>query len=83
MAKRTTAAVMQRVKDAFKEANMSLEELGRRMDYPPATARKSAWQFLNKTEDPRLSMLLKFCRAINKDMRTLFGDASKDESRGC
>ncbi len=44
---------------------MSLDELGRRMGYVGDVSRKSAWQFLHKTADPRLSMLKKFSEALN------------------
>jgi transcriptional regulator with XRE-family HTH domain len=53
-----------RVRDLFAESGLTLEELGKRMGYPEATARNSAWQFLNRTSDPRLSMLRKFAQAI-------------------
>jgi len=56
---------MKRVRIIFDRAGISLEELGQRMGYDGDTARKSAWQFLNKTADPRLSMLFKFAEALN------------------
>ncbi len=56
---------MERAKLFFDRSGLSLEELGQRMGYPSDTARKSAWQFLNKTSDPRLSMLLRFANALN------------------
>ena len=34
------------------------------MGYDGDTVRKSAWQFLNKTTDPRLGMLQKFADAM-------------------
>jgi len=34
------------------------------MGYKKKVARKSAWQFLNKTNYPRLSMLRKFAAAV-------------------
>jgi len=40
--------------------------------YPKETARKSAWQFLNKTNDPRLSMLRKFAAAVGCSVKSLF-----------
>jgi predicted lysophospholipase L1 biosynthesis ABC-type transport system permease subunit len=35
------------------------------MGYTEANARKSAWQFLQKTTDPRVSMLARFAEALN------------------
>jgi len=41
------------------------------MGYSGATARKSAWQFLKKTCDPRLSMLERFAEALNISLADL------------
>jgi transcriptional regulator with XRE-family HTH domain len=57
--------VMDRVRRIFDKSGLSLEELGKRMGYHGDAARKSAWQFLNKTIDPRLSMLQRFAEAVN------------------
>ncbi len=57
--------VMDRARALFEKSGLSLEELGKRMGYANGAARKSAWQFLNKTMDPRLSMLIKFADALN------------------
>jgi hypothetical protein len=39
--------------------------------YPKATARKSARLFLQKTNDPRISMLRKFARAMKLSLPDL------------
>ena len=70
--------VMQRIRDAYEQSTLSLDELGKKMGYDGATARKAAWQFMNKTSDPRLSMLRKFAKAIGISVRDLF---PKDESK--
>jgi hypothetical protein len=44
------------------------------MGYPPETARKSAWQFIRRTNDPRFSMLRKFAEAIGVSLRELVGE---------
>jgi len=62
---------MERVRVLFEKSGLSLEELGKRMGYSGDTARKSAWQFLNKTADPRLSMLQRFAEAINVSLADL------------
>jgi transcriptional regulator with XRE-family HTH domain len=67
----TTDPVMGRARAAFERSGLSLEEVGRQMGYGEETARKSAWQFLNKTRDPRLSMLRKFARAVGVRLRDL------------
>jgi transcriptional regulator with XRE-family HTH domain len=56
---------MARAKFFFQRSGLSLEALGRRMGYADAVARQAAWQFLNKTTDPRLSMLKRFAEALN------------------
>jgi hypothetical protein len=35
------------------------------------SARKSAWQFIQKTDDPRLSMLVRFAQAMGVDVKEL------------
>lgn len=55
---------MVRIRLIFKNSGLSLDELGKRMGYEPHLARKSAWQFLNKTHDPRLSMVCRFAEAM-------------------
>jgi len=63
---------MDKIKAAFAKSKLSLVELGRRMGYESdAAAKKSAWQFLNKTNDPRLSMLRKFAAAVGVSVRSL------------
>lgn len=56
---------MGNVRFLFSKSGLSLDELGQRMGYSGDAARKSAWQFLHKTSDPRLSMLKRFAEAIN------------------
>jgi len=64
-------AAMERVRLVFKNSGLTLDELGRRMGYPEELARKSAWQFLNKTSDPRLSMLGKFADALSISLKDI------------
>jgi len=67
-----TYDVMGRARTLFDRSGLSLDELGQRMGYSGATARKAAWQFLNKTSDPRLSMLQRFAEALNVHPADLF-----------
>jgi transcriptional regulator with XRE-family HTH domain len=69
---KTAAHPMDRARIAFDKSGLSLDELGQRMGYSGETARKSAWQFLNKTTDPRLSMLMKFADALGVPVVDLF-----------
>ena len=67
----TPDAVMQKVKKLFDASGLSLEELGQQMGYEEGTARRAAWQFLNKTNDPRLSMLRRFAEALGVDLKEI------------
>jgi hypothetical protein len=62
---------MSRCRAAYRESKLSPEELGQRRGYAENVARKSAWQFLNRTNDPRLSMLRKFAAALGVKLRDL------------
>ena len=73
--------VMKRANAAFEGSTLTLEELGQRMGIDAKTARMSAWQFLNKTTDPRLSMLLKFCVAMEMPIEELLADKKKGRSK--
>ena len=55
---------MTAVRTAFRESQLSFEQLGLRMGYPREIARKSAWQFVRRTKDPRFSMLRRFAGAL-------------------
>lgn len=69
--KRKSLAIMDRIRARHEASGMTLHELGLRMGYPQESARKSAWQFM-KTEDPRVSMLERFAKAAEIDVRDLF-----------
>ncbi len=71
MTKKNATRPMERAKVLFEKSGLSLEELGERMGYSGDMARKSAWQFLNRTTDPRLSMLEKFAEALNLSLADL------------
>jgi transcriptional regulator with XRE-family HTH domain len=64
-------SAMENVRARYAKSGMSLDELGLKMGYPKESARKSAWQFLNGTNDPRLSMLRKFAEAVGCSVKSL------------
>lgn len=68
------ANVMGRVVARFKNSDLSLHEFGEKMGYPKNTARKSAWQFLHKTADPRLTMLEKAAKALSVTVASFMDD---------
>lgn len=63
--------VMLRARERFERSGISLNSLGMKMGYPKDSARKSAWQFLYKTNDPRMSMLRKFAEAMGCSVKSL------------
>jgi hypothetical protein len=66
--------VMAAVCSFFEKSQLSLEELGLKMGYPPATARKRAWHFIHKTNDPRVSTLRRFTQATGVGLSLLLKD---------
>ena len=71
MTKEIEVVVMERVRARFEESGLSLHDLGMKMGYPEESARKSAWQFISKTGDPRLSMLHRFAKAMGGTVKDL------------
>ena len=73
----STDPVMPAIQARFEKSGLSLDALGEKMGYPKASARKSAWQFLYKTNDPRLSMLRKFSDAVGVKVSTLLKEGTE------
>jgi transcriptional regulator with XRE-family HTH domain len=67
---------MKKVQALFEKSGKTLEQLGLDMGYPQETARQSAWQFM-KTNDPRLSMLRRFARAMGLSVEELVRERKK------
>ena len=63
--------VMHKAQKLFDQSGKTLEQVGRAMGYEEGTARRAAWQFLNKTADPRLSMLFRFAEALGIEVKEL------------
>ena len=76
-----SAEIMKRANATFEASGLTLEELGNRMGADEKTARMTAWQFLNKTTDPRVSMLLRFCMAIEMPIAELVSEKKKSRSK--
>ena len=77
----TAEKLMIRVRELFEQSGLTLNDLGQRMGYNGPTARQSAWQFLTKTADPRLSMLEKFAAAIGVPVAELFVEQKKERKK--
>ncbi len=72
MTKAVTDPAILRMRELFQASGKTLEEVGVRMGFASAVARKSVWQLLNKVDDPKVSTLRKFADAIGADMSELF-----------
>lgn len=76
------AEIMKRANAAYERSGLTLEEVGQRMGADAATSRQSAWQFLRKSTDPRISMLLRFCAALDISIEELLSEkAEKKKAR--
>jgi transcriptional regulator with XRE-family HTH domain len=82
MDKKTPAdPAMVRILAKFEASEMTLEELGKRMGYPEDTARKSAWQFIRQTSDPRISTLRKAAEALKIPLGELIAETKSRRSK--
>lgn len=77
MEKDSLDPLMVRVRALFEQSRLTLDELGQKMGYDGSTKRASAWQFLNRTNDPRLSMLRKFAQAVGVPLVELLAEEKK------
>jgi transcriptional regulator with XRE-family HTH domain len=66
-----------RARELFEASGLTLDRLGTGMGYATGIARRAAWQFLNKTDDPRLSMLRRFATAMAIDVAELLAGRKK------
>jgi transcriptional regulator with XRE-family HTH domain len=73
MKKISADPAMQRARELFEKSGKTLDQLGNDMGYKGNTVRQSAWQFLEKTTDPRLSMLRRFAKAMGVPVAELVG----------
>ena len=71
---------MAKVRSLFAASGLTLGALGRRMGYPAATARQSAWQFM-RSGDPRISMLRRFARAMGMPVEELVAEGTEERPR--
>lgn len=69
--KSTADPVMKKVVAIFQKSGKSLDQLGQDMGYEGDVARKAAWQLLNKVDDPRISTLRRFAKAMGVTLKDL------------
>src|SRR4051794_45219 len=58
----------------FEQSKKSLDELGQAMGLEGDTARKGAWQLLNKVADPKISTLRLLAAALGVSIEELVAD---------
>jgi len=70
---RTVASVREKLRRAAEESGMTQEEIGLRMGFAKGGARQAISRLLNpeSEHDPRLSTLIEFARALNRDLKDL------------
>jgi transcriptional regulator with XRE-family HTH domain len=81
MRKTTIDPAILKARKLFKASGKSLDELGREMGAKGEVARKSAWQFLNKVNDPKLGTLRRFAKAMGVPVEELVADTQKGRSK--
>jgi transcriptional regulator with XRE-family HTH domain len=69
----TLASVRQKMRQAAEESGMTQEEIGLRMGFTKGGARQAVSRLLNTESDydPRLSTLLEFAKAVNRNLKDL------------
>jgi transcriptional regulator with XRE-family HTH domain len=67
---RTEDPSMRKVLRAFEASEMSMQQVGEKMGYSPASARQAVSQFL-KSGDPQVSMLRRFAKAVGVKVESL------------
>lgn len=63
--------IMDVVRARFEKSGLTLDQLGEKMGHPKDSARKSAWQFINQVNDPRISTLRRFAAAVGVSLKSL------------
>ena len=69
--------LMSRIHTRFKASGLSLNDPGLKRGSREESARKSAWQFLKKTDDPRLSILNRFAQALEISLAELISNPER------
>lgn len=64
-------SIMEKVRNLFEKSGKTLEDVGLAMGYAEGIARRSAWQFIKKSIDPRISMLCRFAKAMGVELKDL------------
>jgi transcriptional regulator with XRE-family HTH domain len=66
-----------KAKKLFDRSGKSLDELGRELGLQGDTARKGAWQLLNKVSDPKISTLRALAKALGVPIEELVAEGKR------
>jgi transcriptional regulator with XRE-family HTH domain len=61
----------------FDRSGKSLDDLGRELGLEGDTARKGAWQLLNKVSDPKISTLRALAKALGVPVEELVAEGKR------
>ena len=64
----------------FKRSGKTLEEIGRELGLEGGTARRGAWQLLNRVADPKISTLRALARALGVPVEELVSEKGKGQA---
>ena len=71
---------MGKVRALYEKSGLTMNDLGVKMGYDVETARQSVFQFL-KSNDPRVSMLRRFAKAMDVPLSDLLDENKKGRSK--
>jgi transcriptional regulator with XRE-family HTH domain len=81
MGKSSADPAILKARELFKASGKSLDELGRELGLEGDTARKGAWQLLNKVNDPKISTLRALAQALGVPVTELVAEEKKGRSK--
>jgi transcriptional regulator with XRE-family HTH domain len=82
MGKNQTDPAILKAKKLFVRSGKSLDDLGRALGMEGDTARKGAWQLLNKVKDPKISTLRLLAKALGVSVEELVTEKRKKVNDG-
>jgi hypothetical protein len=77
MSKTVVDPAILKAKKLFQASGKSLDELGRDLGLTGATAKKGAWQLLNRVADPKIGTLRLLAKALGISIEELVSERRK------
>jgi transcriptional regulator with XRE-family HTH domain len=74
MGKSAADPAILKARKLFEASGKSLDQLGRELGLEGDTARKGAWQLLNKVNDPKISTLRLLAKALGVSIEELVSE---------